>query len=155
MVYDDSRYRGEPGFRDEPDFRSSGVPEDAPSVSSIYSPGSYPVDDYGPASESTLTMASSRRSTPSAAELDGVFADRSDKGLLVTAGFTLLIALGAGAVIAVLVAGFHVPSWAASFGAALALLVWIDQHRAEKVVAGAYDPHKHALYWFAGLAVLS
>jgi ribose/xylose/arabinose/galactoside ABC-type transport system permease subunit len=243
MVYDDSRYRGEPGFRDEPDFRSSGVPEDAPSVSSIYSPGSYPVDDYGPASESTLTIASNRRTTPSASQLDGVFddpehgdpgrdrmgvhvlwelvlllgagalafllrdadpaalkgtalkdlflfavevgllavcvglslransvnlavgpiayaaalffADRSDKGLLVTAGFTLLIALGAGAVIAVLVVGFHVPSWAASFGAALALLVWIDQHRAEKVVAGAYDPHKHALYWFVGLAVLS
>ena len=38
MVYDDSRYRGEPGFRDEPDFRSSGVPEDAPSMSSIYRP---------------------------------------------------------------------------------------------------------------------
>src|SRR5205814_1572790 len=36
------------------------------------------------------------------------FADRSDKGLLVTAGFTLLIALGAGAVIAVLVAGFGI-----------------------------------------------
>src|SRR6185312_1199243 len=75
MVYDDSRYRGEPGFRDEPDFRSGGVPEDAPSVSSIYSPGSYPVDDYGPASESTLTIASNRRSTPSAAQLDGVFDD--------------------------------------------------------------------------------
>ena len=83
------------------------------------------------------------------------FADGSDQGILVTAGLTLLLALGAGVVIAVLVAGFHVPSWAASFGAALALLVWIDQHRAEKVAGGVYDPHKHALYWFAGLAVLS
>ena len=243
MVYDDSRYRGEPGFRDEPDFRSSGVPEDAPSVSSIYSSGSYPVDDYSPASDSTLTIASNRRATPSAAVLDGVFddpehgdpgrdrmgvhvlwelvlllgaaalafllrdadaaalkgaglkdlflfaveiglvavgmglslrahsvnlavgpiayasalffADGSDQGLLVTAGLTLVLALGAGVVIAVLVAGFHVPSWAASLGAALAVMVWIDQHRAEKVADGAYDPHKHALYWFAGLALLS
>src|SRR6185437_9465758 len=243
MVYDDSRYRGEPGFRDEPDFRSSGVPEDAPSVSSIYSSGSYPVDDYSPASDSTLTIASNRRATPSAAVLDGVFddpehgdpgrdrmgvhvlwelvlllgaaalafllrdadaaalkgdglkdlflfaveiglvavgmglslrahsvnlavgpiayasalffADGSDQGLLVTAGLTLVLALGAGVVIAVLVAGFHVPSWAASLGAALAVMVWINQHRAAKVVDGTYDPHKHALYWFAGLALVS
>ncbi len=243
MVYDDSRFRGEPGFRDEPDFRSGGVPEDAPAVSSIYTSGSYPVDDYGPASDSTLTIAANRRSTPSAAQLDGVFddpehgdpgrdrmtvhalwelvlllaaaalafllhqadpaalkgaglkdmlmfaaeigivavgialslraysvnlavgpialsaalffADGSDRGLLVAAGLTLLVALGVGAVIAVLVAGFHVPSWAASLGAALALLVWIEQHRPEKVAAGLYDPHKHAIFWFAGFAVIS
>jgi ribose/xylose/arabinose/galactoside ABC-type transport system permease subunit len=243
MVYDDSRYRGEPGFRDEPDFRSGGVPEDAPSMSSIYTAGSYPVDDYAPASDSTLTIASNRRSTPSAAQLGGVFddpehgdpgrdrmgvhllwelvlllgaaalafllrsadpaalkgaglkdlflfaveiglvavgmalslrahsvnlalgpiayaaalffADGSDKGLLVTVGLTLVLALGVGVVIAVLVAGFHVPSWAASLGAAFAVMVWINQHRPAKVADGTYDPHKHALYWFAGLALVS
>src|SRR4051794_599786 len=71
MAYDDSRFRGEPGFREEPDFR---VPEDAPTLdrspaSSIYSPGAYPVNDYGPAPESP------RRTTPSAAQLTDVFDD--------------------------------------------------------------------------------
>ena len=32
MAYDDSRFRGEPGFRDEPDFR---VPEDAPTLTQL------------------------------------------------------------------------------------------------------------------------
>src|SRR5258708_2168030 len=32
MADDDSRFRGEPGFHEEPDFRSGGVPEPAPAV---------------------------------------------------------------------------------------------------------------------------
>jgi len=248
MAYDDSRFRGEPGFRDEPDFRVTGVPEDAPTLdrtaaSSIYAPGSYPVSDYGPPpSENTLGIGG-RRAAPSAAQLDEVFddpehgepgrdrmivhiiwevvlllaaasvifllrdadpaalrgttlrdlllqaaefgivalgvglslragavnlaagptaiaaalffADNSDGGLLVTAGITALVALGVGTVIAVVVTAFHVPSWAASLAAALALLVWINQHRPEEVAKGAYDPQSHAWYWFAGFAALA
>ncbi|GGM33887.1 ABC transporter permease [Dactylosporangium sucinum] len=79
MAYDDSRFRGEPGFREEPDFRSGGVPEDAPTLGvsnqSVYTPGSYPASsDYSvPPTETTLGLG--RRTTPSAAQLDDVFDD--------------------------------------------------------------------------------
>ncbi|GAA1570460.1 hypothetical protein GCM10009827_110380 [Dactylosporangium maewongense] len=80
MAYDDSRFRGEPGFREEPDFRSGGVPEDAPTLGvsnqSVYTPGSYAANtDYSvPPSESTLGLAA-RRATPSPAQLGDVFDD--------------------------------------------------------------------------------
>ncbi|GAA2630959.1 hypothetical protein GCM10010399_73730 [Dactylosporangium fulvum] len=80
MAYDDSRFRGEPGFREEPDFRSGGVPEDAPTLGvanqSVYTPGAYPASsDYSvPPGESTLGLAA-RRAAPSAAQLDDVFDD--------------------------------------------------------------------------------
>ncbi|MDG6100710.1 ABC transporter permease [Dactylosporangium aurantiacum] len=247
MAYDDSRFRGEPGFREEPDFRSGGVPEDAPTLGvsnqSVYTPGSYSASpDYSvPPTESTLGLAA-RRATPSAAQLDDVFddpehgepgrdrlavhvlwemvlllatasllfllrdarpealrgaeleslllagaelglvaiamgltlragaanlaigpiayasalffADNSDRGLAMTAGITALVALGVGVVIAVLVVGFHVPGWAASLGVALALMAWIADQNAEKVVQGAYDPHDHALYWLLAVVAL-
>jgi ribose/xylose/arabinose/galactoside ABC-type transport system permease subunit len=254
MAYDDSRFRGEPGFREEPEFHRGGVPEDAPSVSSaqssVYTPGNYPVGAVGPINdysspghETTVGIARGRRASPSAAQLGEVFDDpdhgepgrdrmgvhilwevvlllaaaalayllrdldgnaftgagrnelalfaaeiglltvgvalslransvnlaagptayaaalffagHSGRGLLFTAGITLLLALGVAAVIAVLVAGFHVPSWAASLGTALALMAWIARQGAHKVAAGAYDPHTHALYWFGGVAGLS
>jgi ribose/xylose/arabinose/galactoside ABC-type transport system permease subunit len=238
MAYDDSRFRGEPGFRDEPDFR---VPEDAPTLggsptSSIYTPGAYPVNDYGPAEQP-------RRAPLSAAQLTDVFDDPehgdpgrdrmtvhalwemvlllgaaalvyllrdtdpaalrgtslqdlmllaaetaavavgmgltlragapnlavgpiaiasalffahdSSKGLLVTASITAIVAVAVGAVIVVLVTAFHVPGWAASLGVALLLIVWIQDHRPEHVVNGAYDPHGHALYWAVGIGVLA
>ncbi|MET7398456.1 ABC transporter permease [Dactylosporangium sp. NPDC005572] len=247
MAYDDSRFRGEPGFREEPDFRSGGVPEDAPTLGvsnqSVYTPGAYPVSpDYSvPPTESTLGLG--RRGTPSPAQLDDVFddpehgepgrdrmavhalwemvlllatasllyllrdarpdalrgaeleslflgiaelglvavavgltlragavnlavgpiayasslffADNSDRGLLMTASITALIALGVGVVIAVLVVGFHVPGWAASLGVALALMAWIADQSNETVVNGAYDPHDKALWWLIGVAVIA
>jgi ribose/xylose/arabinose/galactoside ABC-type transport system permease subunit len=78
MAYDDSRFRGEPGFREEPDFRSGGVPEDAPTLGgvqtgSVYTPGAYPVNDYG--GNSGETTSGRRVRTPSAAQLDDVFDD--------------------------------------------------------------------------------
>jgi ribose/xylose/arabinose/galactoside ABC-type transport system permease subunit len=239
MAYDDSRFRGEPGFREEPDFR---VPDDGPTLggspASVYTPGAYPVGDYGPAVEPP-----GRRSFPSPAQLGDVFddpehgdpgrdrmtvhalwemvlllgaaaliyllrdadqtalrgtslqdlmltaaevgalavgmgltlragapnlavgpialasalffADQSSRGLLVTASITALLAVAIGAVIAVLVTAFHVPGWAASLGVALLLIVWIQQHHPEHVANGAYDPHSHAIYWAAGIALLS
>jgi ribose/xylose/arabinose/galactoside ABC-type transport system permease subunit len=253
MAYDDSRFRGEPGFREEPDFRSGGVPEDAPTLGvsnqSVYTPGGYPVpSDYGtpdysvPPTESTIGLAA-RRAAPSAAQLGDVFddpehgepgrdrmavhalwemvlllavaallyllrdarpdalrggeleslmlsaselglvavamgltlragapnlaigpiayaaslffANNSDRGLVMTASITALIALGVGVVIAVLVVGFHVPGWAASLGIALALMAWIADQKDEKVVAGAYDPHNHALWWMLLVVVIA
>jgi len=252
MAYDDSRFRNEPGFREEPDFRSGGVPEDAPTLGvsnqSVYTPGAYPVSpaygvpDYSvPQTESSMGLAA-RRAAPSAAQLGDVFDDpehgepgrdrmavhalwemvlllaaaallyllhdarpaalkgdefsslllagaelglvavamgltlragaanlaigpiayaaalffakNSERGLLMTASITALIALGVGVVIAVLVVGFHVPGWAASLGVSLALMAWIADQRDEKVVAGAYDPHNHALWWLLAVVVL-
>jgi hypothetical protein len=267
MSYDDSRFRGQPGFRDEPDFRSGVMPEDAPSVNglgaSVYTPGAYPVSDYrsagtggysgdsaygsgGPGasggSESTVTL--SGRRPPSAAQLDDVFddpehgdpgrdrmgvhlmwelvlligvisvgyllddaassalrgdrldtmlifaaavgfvtlgtglslraaapnlalgplaygsalffADNSDRGIAVTAGITAVIAILVGIGLSVMVVGFHVPAWAASLGAAFALMVWIQRgDDVARVANGAYNPAQHALYWFIGFAGLT
>ncbi|WP_271189649.1 ABC transporter permease [Dactylosporangium matsuzakiense] len=245
MAYDDSRFRGEPGFREEPDFRSGGVPEDAPTLGvvnqSVYTPGSFPVSPaYGsPAADEPV----GRRRAPTTQQLGDVFDDpehgepgrdrfavhalwelvllltggallyllrdaspaalrgaelhalllsgaafglitvamglslragapnlavgpvalaaalffaaNSNRGLLTTALITGLVALGAGVVIAVVVVGFHVPGWAASLGGALALIAWIADQPDAKLVAGAYDPHGHALWWAIGVAGLA
>jgi ribose/xylose/arabinose/galactoside ABC-type transport system permease subunit len=250
MAYDDSRFRGEPGFREEPDFRSGGVPEDAPTLGvanqSVYTPGAFPVSPaYGvPPSESAIGLGgASHRRAPSPQQLGDVFddpehgepgrdrfavhalwelvlllaaaalfyllrdaspaalrgaelrtlllsgaglgliavaigltlragapnlavgsialaaglffANNSDRGLVMTAAITGLIAVGVGVVIAVLVVGFHVPGWAASLGVTLALIAWIANQPDAKVVTGAYDPHRHAMWWALGVAVLA
>ncbi|MEV6926893.1 ABC transporter permease [Dactylosporangium sp. NPDC051485] len=74
MAYDDSRFRGEPGFREEPDFR----PEDAPTLGgqSVYTPGTYPVSPaYGAPSSDVTTLGLNRRATPTAQQLGDVFDD--------------------------------------------------------------------------------
>jgi ribose/xylose/arabinose/galactoside ABC-type transport system permease subunit len=83
------------------------------------------------------------------------FAGRSDGGLSTAALITALAAVGVGAVIAVGVVGFHVPSWAASLGAALAVMVWLQRQHAVAVVEGAYQPGHQAVYWFAGFAAVA
>ncbi|GAA1034128.1 hypothetical protein GCM10009557_37950 [Virgisporangium ochraceum] len=84
------------------------------------------------------------------------FAENSGRGVLVTAGVTAMLAAAAGVSIAIVVTAFHVPSWAASLGAGLGLIVWIQDHRtAEAVVSGAYDPRDHAVYFFGGFVALS
>jgi hypothetical protein len=84
------------------------------------------------------------------------FADHADKGLLVTAVQTGLIAMAAGAVIAVAVAGLHVPAWAASLGAGLAIMVWIGSRRGTfDLPDGVYQPKDDALYWFGGFVLLA
>jgi ribose/xylose/arabinose/galactoside ABC-type transport system permease subunit len=79
MAYDDSRFRGEPGFRDEPDFRLDNGLSDATTLGgasnpAVYTPGSYALSNYpsssSDASEGTLSL---RR--PSQAQLDDVFDD--------------------------------------------------------------------------------
>jgi ribose/xylose/arabinose/galactoside ABC-type transport system permease subunit len=86
------------------------------------------------------------------------FASNSARGLLPTAVVTVLLALGVGLLIAAIVVAFHLPGWAVSLAAAMALIVWIERQRGSiEVVAGAYRPDSHAMYWvigFAGLSVL-
>jgi ribose/xylose/arabinose/galactoside ABC-type transport system permease subunit len=59
-----------------------------------------------------------------------------------------------GLVQGLVVAGLHVPAWAASLAVALALLVWSGR-QAPVVVVGGYEPTSHAYLWFAGFCVLS
>src|SRR5215470_4960318 len=80
MAYDDSRFRGEPGFHDEPDFRSGGVPEDAPTLGvsnqSVYTPGSFPVSPaYGSSSSESTLGLNDRRRPPTQQQLGDVFDD--------------------------------------------------------------------------------
>jgi ribose/xylose/arabinose/galactoside ABC-type transport system permease subunit len=84
------------------------------------------------------------------------FAAHTDRGLVQTAILAVLLAAGVGAVLALLVVGFHVPPWVASFGAALAVMVWIQMHTGTvKLPAGTYQPNRHAMYWLAGFAALA
>jgi ribose/xylose/arabinose/galactoside ABC-type transport system permease subunit len=84
------------------------------------------------------------------------FAEHAKSGLLVTAVQAGLLGLAIGAVIAVVVVGLHVPAWAVSFGAGLAVVVWIQQnHAAHRLPAGTYEPLHHAVYWYGGFAVLA
>jgi hypothetical protein len=67
----------------------------------------------------------------------------------------VLAAVVLGLLVALLVAGFHVPSWAATLAAGLAAIVFIQQRTAPVDVQGEYDPTKHALYLFGGLAAIT
>lgn len=83
------------------------------------------------------------------------FADRSDQGLIPAALTTILIACGLAVVTAAIAVGFQVPSWAASLGVGIAVMVWLQRQQEVSVVAGAYQPESHSIYWFLGFAVLS
>ncbi|WP_370375550.1 ABC transporter permease [Micromonospora sp. HM5-17] len=83
------------------------------------------------------------------------FAENSDHGVVAVLIPATLIALVGGLVVALLVAGFHVPGWAASLAAALAVVVFIQQRTGPVEVQGDYDPRRHALYLFGGFAAVS
>src|SRR6266487_89507 len=84
------------------------------------------------------------------------FAEHAHDGLLVTAVQTGFLAVAAGAIIALVVVGLHVPAWAASFGAGLAVVVWIQAQRGTlKLPAGVYQPTDHATYWLGGFVILA
>jgi len=84
------------------------------------------------------------------------FAENSDRGVLVTAGVTGLLAAAVGVTMALVVTAFQVPAWAASLAGGLGLIVWIQDHREPvEVINGAYRPADHAVLWFAGFVALS
>ncbi|MDT5037732.1 MAG: hypothetical protein QOE03_2917 [Micromonosporaceae bacterium] len=84
------------------------------------------------------------------------FADHAGRGALGTAGMAILLALAMGAAVAAVVVVLHVPSWAASFGGGLAVMVWIQQHHATpQLPAGTYRPLPDARYWFGAFVVIS
>jgi ribose/xylose/arabinose/galactoside ABC-type transport system permease subunit len=84
------------------------------------------------------------------------FADHAGRGLLVTAVQAGALALVVGAVIALLTVGLHVPAWAASLGAGVAIAAWIQNHHATlRLPEGAYQPAPHAGYLFGAFAAAS
>jgi hypothetical protein len=84
------------------------------------------------------------------------FAQHASGGLLVTALKTALLALLVGAVIALVTVGLHVPAWAASLAAGLAVVVWAQQHHEVlRLPPGAYQPTPQAPLWFGGFALLA
>lgn len=84
------------------------------------------------------------------------FAQHADAGLVAAGARAAVFALVVGAALAVLVVGLHVPAWAASFGAALGLVVWIQQrHGTVALPTGVYRPQPHATDWFVAFGVLA
>jgi ribose/xylose/arabinose/galactoside ABC-type transport system permease subunit len=83
------------------------------------------------------------------------FAENGDDGLLNSAGFALAAGAVLGLAIAVVVVGLHVPGWAASLAAALAVIVYVQQRSAPVNPQGDYDPTSQALYLFGGVAALA
>ncbi|MGC9670316.1 ABC transporter permease [Planosporangium sp. 12N6] len=83
-------------------------------------------------------------------------AEHSGRGMWIAAGQSVVLALGVGAAVALVTVGLHVPAWAASFGAGLGVIVWIQQHhRVLELPRGMYQPVPHAFYWFGGFAALA
>lgn len=83
------------------------------------------------------------------------FAEQSDRGVVAAMVPAAVVVVALGLAVAVLVAGFHVPAWAASLAAALAVVVFIQQRTGPVEVQGGYDPTRHASYLFGGFAVAS
>jgi ribose/xylose/arabinose/galactoside ABC-type transport system permease subunit len=88
-----------------------------------------------------------------AAVISAVFvAHEGSRGVVPSTGVVVGAAAGAGLLLALFVVGLHVPAWAASLGAALGGIVWIQQVDGPVRVTGGFDPTDHALYLFAGFA---
>lgn len=83
------------------------------------------------------------------------FAENSDKGTVAAVLPAVVVAAVLGLVVAVVVVGFHVPAWAGTLAAALAVVVYIQQRSLPVSVQGGYDPNPHAKYLFGGFAALT
>jgi len=86
------------------------------------------------------------------------YAQNSNQGLVKTSLWPLALSLAVGLGIAILVVGFHVPGWAGSLVAVLAVMAWINNRfsgSSDLRVSGEFDPTSNAYYIFGGFAVLS
>ncbi|MDI1465099.1 ABC transporter permease [Catellatospora sp. KI3] len=93
---------------------------------------------------------------PVAAAAAVFYAQHGNDGIVPTAAVAVAFAAALGAVIALVVVGFHVPGWAGSLSAALLAVVWIQkQPTTPLTVAGEYTPVPHAYYLIGGFAALS
>lgn len=83
------------------------------------------------------------------------FAENGDRGVVGAGGIAVVVGAVAGLAIGLLVVGLHVPGWAASLAGALGVIVYVQQRGGPVDVQGAYDPTRHALYLFGGVALLA
>jgi ribose/xylose/arabinose/galactoside ABC-type transport system permease subunit len=83
------------------------------------------------------------------------FAEQGDRGVVTAAGEAAVAAAILGALMAVLVVGFHVPGWAGTLAGTLVAIVFIQQRLAPVNLQGEWDPTEYALYLFGGVAALS
>lgn len=83
------------------------------------------------------------------------FAENGDRGVVNALGSAALAALALGVVLGVFVVVLHVPGWAASLGAALVVIVFIQLRGAPVDVQGAYEPTDHAIIIFGGFAAVA
>jgi ribose/xylose/arabinose/galactoside ABC-type transport system permease subunit len=83
------------------------------------------------------------------------FAENGDKGLVKAAVPALAIAAVGGLVVALLMVALNVPAWAATLGAALGVITYIQLRVAPVDVQGGYDPSDQAFYLFGGFASLA
>jgi ribose/xylose/arabinose/galactoside ABC-type transport system permease subunit len=83
------------------------------------------------------------------------YAENGYRGLLDSALPALVVAAGAGLVVALLVIGLHVPGWLATLAAGMGVIVY-DQLRTGPVeVGGDYDPSDLAFFLFGGFALVA
>ncbi|WP_051799400.1 ABC transporter permease [Catenuloplanes japonicus] len=83
------------------------------------------------------------------------FAENGDLGVFEAAGVAVVIGVLGGLILAFVVVGFHVPGWAASLAAALAVIVYIQMRSGPVNLQGDYEPTRHAIYLFGGFAGLA
>jgi ribose/xylose/arabinose/galactoside ABC-type transport system permease subunit len=83
------------------------------------------------------------------------FAQHGSDGVVPTTVKAVALAAAVGAVIAILVVGFHVPGWAGSLVAALTVIVWIQRHAGSVTVTGEFDPTDRAAYYAGGFVIVS
>ncbi|WP_328463021.1 ABC transporter permease [Actinoplanes sp. NBC_00393] len=83
------------------------------------------------------------------------YAENSDKGLLQALVPALIIAAAGAIVVSVLVAGLHVPAWAATLAAGFGAVVYVQLRVAPVDVQGDWDPTDQAFLIFGGFALLA
>ena len=83
------------------------------------------------------------------------YAEQGDRGLWKAVVPALVIAAAGAAVVALLILVLHVPGWAATFAAALGVVVFNQLRTAPVAVQGEFDPTSQAFFVFGGFALLS
>lgn len=83
------------------------------------------------------------------------FAHQGKAGVLPSTSVAVGVAAAAGLLLALFIVGFHVPAWAASLGAALGGIVWIQQIDGPIRVTGEFNPADRSVLLFVGFAVVA
>lgn len=83
------------------------------------------------------------------------FAEQGDRGVIEAVVPAALVAVAGGLVLGLCVVLLHVPAWAASLAAAVAVVAYIERRPLPVPVQADYDPRHSAYYLFAGFAAVA